>query len=76
MQSLGIISESNSFENTIILTIIFGTVTDIEKMISYTQNLSVEKKYSKIRVLTKYNDISSVDKLEKKFPFYLLVKQF
>ena len=75
VQSLGIISESNSFENTIILTIIFGTVTDIEKMISYTQNLSVEKKCSKIRVLTKYNDISSVDKLEKKFPFYLLVKQ-
>jgi hypothetical protein len=50
-------------------------MTDIEKMISYTQNLSVEKNYSKIRVLTKYNDISSVDKLEKKFPFYLLVKQ-
>ena len=75
VQSLGVISESNSFENTIILTIIFGTIADIEKMISYTQNLSVEKKYSKIRVLTKYNDILLVDKLEKKFPFYLLIKQ-
>ena len=73
IQSLGIISESNSFDDTIILTIIFGTCDDIHKMIWYTQNLSVEKGYSKIRILTEKDDLK-MDSLGKKFPFYLAEK--
>ena len=73
VQSLGIISESNSFDDTIILTIIFGTCDDIHKMIWYTQNLSVEKGYSKIRILTEKDDLK-MDSLGNKFPFYLVEK--
>jgi len=73
VQSLGIISESNSFDDTIILTIIFGTCDDIYKMIWYTQNLSVEKGYSKIRILTEKDDLK-MDSLGNKFPFYLVEK--
>ena len=73
IQSLGIISESNSFDDTIILTIIFGTCDDIYKMIWHTQNLSVEKCYSKIRILTEKDDLK-MDSLGKKFPFYLAEK--
>ena len=73
IQSLGIISESNSFDDTIILTIIFGTCDDIYKMIWYTQNLSVEKGYSKIRILTEKDDLK-MDGLGNKFPFYLVEK--
>ena len=70
---MGIISESNSFHDTIILTIIFGTIDDIRKFILYVQNLSIEKKYSKIRILTEYDDLT-IDNIGKKFPFYLVEK--
>jgi len=73
IQSLGIISESDSFDDTIILTIVFGTYDDIHKMIVYTQNISSEKNYSKIRILTEENDLG-IDGLGKKFPFYLVGK--
>ena len=73
VQSLGIISESNSFDDTIMLTIIFGTCDDIYKMIWYTQNLSVEKGYSKIRILTEKDDLK-MDSFGNKFPFYLVEK--
>ena len=73
VQSLGIISESNSFDDTIILTIIFGTSDGIHKMIWHTQNLSVEKDYSKIRIITEMDDLK-MDSLGNKFPFYLVEK--
>ena len=73
IQSLGIISESNSFHDTIILTIIFGTIDDIYKIISYTQNLAMTKKYSKIRILTERDDLI-INNIGNKFPFYLLGK--
>ena len=73
VQSLGIISESNSFDDTIILTIIFGTSDGIHKMIWHTQNLSVEKDYSKIRIITEMDDLK-MDSLGSKFPFYLVEK--
>ena len=73
VQSLGIVSESNSFDDTIILTIVFGTSYGIHKMIWQTQKLSVEKGYSKIRILTEMDDLK-MDSLGSKFPFYLVEK--
>ncbi len=73
VQSLGILSESNSFDDTIILTVIFGTDNDIYKMIWHTQNLSVEKGYSKIRILTEKDDLK-MDGLGNRFSFYLVGK--
>ena len=73
IQSLGVISESSSYHDTIILTIIFGTIEDIYKIISYTQNLAMAKKYSKIRILTERDDLI-INNIGNKFPFYLLGK--
>ena len=73
VQSLATITESNSFEDTIILTIVFGTIAHIHKIIRYAQNLSAEKGYSKIRILTQENDLKMSD-LGKGFPFYLMQK--
>ena len=72
VESLGIISESESFDDTMILTIVFGISDQINQIISYTQNLAVEKKYSKIRVLAKEQLV--IDNAGKKFPFCLLEK--
>ena len=73
IQSLGIITESDSFHDTIMLTLIFGTLDDMHKMIYYAQNLAIKKNYSKIRIITK-KDTLKLGIVGKKFPFYLVEK--
>jgi len=70
--TLGIITESTSFENTIILEILFGT--DLEMMIKFVQDLAYQKNYSKIRILTELESLPQIENLENKFPFYLMEK--
>ena len=70
--ALGIITESESFENTIILEILFGT--DLGDMIKFVQNLAYEKNYSKVRILTELDSLPQIEKLENKFPFNLMEK--
>ncbi len=65
--TLGIITESQSFENTIILEILSGK--DSEQLIKYTQNLAYQKNYSKVRILTELESLPSIHNLENKFPF-------
>jgi hypothetical protein len=72
--ALGIITESESFENTIILEILFGT--ELEIMIKFVQNIAYKKNYSKIRILTKFESLPEIKNLENKFPFYLMEKKF
>ena len=73
LTALGIITESQSFENTIILEIISGTYS--EQLIKYTQNLAYQKNYSKIRILTELESLPSIHNLENKFQFYLMEKK-
>jgi len=70
--TLGIITESTSFENTIILEILFGT--DLEMMIKLVQDFAYQKNYSKIRILTELESLPQIENLENKFPFYLMEK--
>ena len=71
--TLGIITESKSFKNTIILEILFGT--KLETMIKFVQNLAYQKNYSKIRILTELESLPQIKNLENKFPFYLMEKE-
>ena len=71
--ALGIITESESFENTIILEILSGI--EPENMIKFVQNLAYEKNYSKIRILTELESLPEIKNLENKFPFYLMQKK-
>ena len=75
IQSLGIITDSRSFDNTLILTILFGKSYGIQKFIQHTQRLAIEKNYSKIRILTQQDEIP-IASIQKKFPFYLVEKAF
>jgi hypothetical protein len=70
--TLVVITESESFENTIILEILFAT--EIETMIKFVQNLAYQKNYSKIRILTELESLPQIENLENKFPFYLMEK--
>ena len=73
IQSLGIITDSRSFDNTMILTILFGKSYGIQKFIQHVQRLAIEKNYSKLRILTQQDEIP-VASIQKKFPFYLVEK--
>jgi hypothetical protein len=70
---MGIITESKSFENTIILEILSGI--ELENMIKFVQNFAYEKNYSKIRILTELESLPQIKNLENKFPFYLMQKK-
>ena len=74
IQSLSIISEAASFNDTILLTIVFGITDDIERMITYAQNFAAERNYTKIRIITEKDNLPPIDNLGKKFSFYLLKK--
>ena len=74
IQSLAIITDSRSFDNTMILTILFGKSYGIQKFIQYVQRLALEKNYSKIRILTQQDEIPIIS-IQKKFPFYLVEKK-
>ena len=71
--TLGIITESESFENTLILEILFGT--ELDAMIKFVQNIAYKKNYSKIRILTELESLPKIENLENKFPFYLMEKK-
>jgi GNAT superfamily N-acetyltransferase len=73
INTLGIITESESFENTIILELVSGI--NSEKIIKFTQNIAHQKNYSKIRILTELESLPPIDNLENKFPFYLMEKK-
>jgi len=73
IQSLGIITDSRSFDNTMILTILFGKSYGIQKFIQHVQRLALEKNYSKLRILTQQDEIPIMS-IQKKFPFYLVEK--
>ena len=74
VQSLAMITEAVSFNDTILLTIVFGITDDIERMIIYVQNFAAEKNYTKIRIITEKDNLPPIDNLGKKFSFYLLKK--
>ena len=67
-------TDSRSFDNTMILTILFGKSFGIQKFIQYVQRLALEKNYSKLRILTQQDEIP-VASMQKKFPFYLVEKK-
>ena len=73
IQSLGIITDSRSFDNTMILTILFGKSYGIQKFIQHVQRLALENNYSKLRILTQQDEIPTAS-IQKKFPFYLVEK--
>jgi len=72
INTLGIITESRSFENTIILELV--SRINSKKMIKFTQNLAYQKNYSKIRILTELESLPEIENIENKFPFYLMEK--
>jgi hypothetical protein len=71
--SIAILTESDHFENTLIVTLYSGSKSNNEDLISYIQNYGIEKNYKRIQILTK-EKLSIMSDLEYKITFYLMRK--
>jgi len=74
IDSLGIITESDHFEKTMMLTLIYTTKSGIKKILPYIQNLAYEKKFERIQILTKMRTLPTYSGLEKRLTFYHMTK--
>ncbi len=75
INAVAILVESDHFENTVMITLVYGTEDGIKDIIKYFQNLAIETGNERIQILTKMNNFPLINNLEKKYSFYLLTKQ-
>jgi len=71
--SIAILTDSEHFDNTLIVTLFSGSQKNTLELISYLQNYGAEKKYQKIQILTR-EKISFTNIIEHKITFNLMRK--
>lgn len=74
IDSIGIITKSDHFEKTMMITI-YATKAGIKEILAYIQNLAYEKGLERIQILTKMKKISAYPRLEKRLSFYHMTKK-
>jgi len=73
--SVAIITESEHFDRTLIVTLFSNSDESTCEILSYLQNFAWEKNYERIQILTK-EKLPHFDTLESKISFYLMKKSF
>lgn len=71
--SIAILTDSEHFNKTLIVTLFSGSENSVLELISFLQNYAMEKKYERIQILTK-ECLPTFDTLEHKISFYLMKK--
>ncbi len=75
VNAVAILRESDHFEKTLMITLVYGNERGINDIIKYLQNFAIETDYERIQILTKLKNFPKIINLEKKFSFCLLKKQ-
>jgi len=73
--SVAVISESEHFDKTLLITIISSSENKLQEILSYIQYFAYNKNYKRIQVLTKLKFSQSHEGLENKFTFNLMKKR-
>ena len=73
IESFAILSDSEHFEKTLIVTLFFGSKKSSLEIILFLQNHAFEKNYNRIQILTQ-SQLSFDDYLEYKLSFHLMKK--
>ena len=73
--SIAIITESDHFDRTLIITLFSNSDESAREILSYLQNFGWEKNYERIQILTK-EKLPHFDTLESKISFHLMKKSF
>lgn len=71
--SIAILSDSEHFDKTLIVTLFSGSKNSVLEIISFLQNHAIEKNYERIQILTK-EYLPAFDSLEHKISFHLMKK--
>ena len=71
--SIAILTDSEHFDKTLIVTLFSGSQNNTLNLVSYIQNYGAEKNYKKIQILTK-EKLPLLNTLEHKITFYLMQK--
>ncbi|WP_299292453.1 GNAT family N-acetyltransferase [Nitrosopumilus sp.] len=71
--SLSILTESEHFDNTLIATLFSKNHESTSNILSYLQNLGMDRKFERIQILTK-EELPNHEGLEHKLTFHLLKK--
>ena len=71
--STAIISDSEHFDNTLIVTLFSGSEKTLLQIILFLQNYAIENNYTRIQILTK-EELFDFEFLEHKLSFHLLRK--
>ena len=71
--SIAILTDSEHFDKTLIVTLFSGSQNTTFQVISFLQNYGMEKNYERIQILTK-EQLPIFDSLEHKILFHLMKK--
>lgn len=71
--SVAILTDSEHFDKTLIVTLFSGSQNSTLQIISFLQNLGKEKNYERIQILTK-EQLPLFDQLEHRLSFHLMKK--
>ena len=71
--SIAILTDSEHFEKTLIVTLFSGSQNTTLQIISFLQNYGMEKNYERIQILTK-EQLPLFDSLEHRISFHLMKK--
>ena len=71
---LAILTDSEHFDKTLMITLVLGTNEVLNKILSKIQNFAFKKNYKRIQILTKLEHIPDHEGLEKKLSFFLMKK--
>lgn len=71
--STAILSDSEHFDNTLIVTLFSSSEKTVLQIILFLQNYAIENNYNRIQILTK-EKLPNLDLLEHKLSFHLLKK--
>ena len=75
INGIAISLESDHFDKTIMITIVYGNEIGLENIIKYFQNFALENNIERIQILSKIKDLPKKNNLEKKYTFCLLKKK-
>ena len=69
-----IFTESEHFDKTLMITLIYGTDSGTKQMLEYIQNFAVNNNFKRIQILTEIKNLPKIEKLEERFSFCLMKK--
>ncbi|KAG2474408.1 MAG: N-acetyltransferase GCN5 [Nitrosopumilales archaeon] len=74
-EGLAILTVSEHFGETMLITIISGSINGLKEILSYIQNYGYQEKYKRLQILTKLKHLPGNENFENRITFSLMKKK-